>query len=203
MTSLLSAGNSVATQSVASSSGAASNNLGKYYMVTQGLSALMGVAGGSAGNSAAKSEAEALNAQADLALAESRREAEIKTRDVLTFREDQAQAYNSSGVLLEGSPMVVLSETIRRGDEEVKAIMKRGQATANLYRMKAAQARSAGSSSMFSSVLSNGANLGSSWIMGKKLGLFGNGSTPIGAATPLAPSASFNGYMGPIAPPGA
>lgn len=196
MTSANAAGNAAVAQTVASS-GAGGANLGKYYAVTQAMSALMGAASGFAGRRAANSEADLLNAQADLALQEARREAQLKKSSVISFRESQAQKYNASGVLIDGSPMAVLSDTVRKGNEEIDAIMKRGEAMSNLYRMRARQTRNAGTGSLLGSLFGAGSGLANSFIMGNKLGLFGNGGTTTGnTATPLPPTVSINPAIG-------
>jgi hypothetical protein len=152
-------------------------------MVVQGLSALMGVAGALSNRGSTKNEAAELNTQSELALEESRLLASQKASEVKAFREDQAQAYNSSGVLLEGSPMVVLSDTIRKGNQEIEAIEKRGKALAQLYRSRAKQTEKAGNYGLLSSVLTGGLGLASAWILGKKIGMFGN-KNPAPTPTP-------------------
>lgn len=199
MTSAAAASNTAATSSATTNTTGSSSNLGKMFMASQGLSMIMSLMGGFAGNSAANNEASALNAQADLALQEAERDAKVKRAQVLSAREDQAQAYNSSGVLLEGSPISVLSDTVRKGNEEIDAIIKRGNAMADLYRMKAKQAKSQGSSSLLSSVLGGGAGLANAWIMGNKLGLFGSGSSSSSSAKSSSNVGDFYSYTGDIA----
>lgn len=162
--------------------------------------ALMSVAGGLSGQGASRDEAGQLSMQADIALQESQRDAMQRRRQVRSFREEQAQMYNNSGVLLEEgtSPMAVLADTIRKGDEEVDAILKRGQSMSELYRRRASQVNRGGVSNLLSSVLGAGAGLTQTWILGRKLGLFGNSSSSASASTaqPLPPVASPNGRIG-------
>lgn len=205
MSTINAAGNAAVTTAVPQAAAAGSNNLGKYYAITQAMSALAGVAGGFAGRSAANNEADMLNAQADLALKEARRDAILKKREVSSFKESQAQKYNASGVLIEGSPMAVLSNTVRKGNEEIKAIMDRGEAMSNLYRMRARQTQNAGKAGLFSSFLTAGSGLANSFITGRKLGLFGGGSTTPAApstnpAQPLPPIVHMNPGYGPPVP---
>lgn len=159
------------------------------FIMAQSLSAIMGAMGGFSAMSASRNEAAMMNRQADLALQEAQAEAEQKRRQVMLFRESQAQGYNSSGVTLEGSPLVVLSDTVAQGNQEIAAILKRGKAMSDLYKAKASQTRSSGTSNLVSSLLGGAAGLGTSFILAKKLGMFGN-KNPTGKATPLPPTAA-------------
>lgn len=81
----------------------------------------------------AKREDGELLGQAKIVRQEARREA-IRTREEIEyFRGEQAMTYNKSGVTLEGSPLLVLEETRRKGQEEIDAILGRGQAISDLY----------------------------------------------------------------------
>lgn len=77
------------------------------------------------------------NIQANIALSEAADAAEAHAYDAEKFRKQQANAYNASGVLLEGSPMEVLNETTRLATKEVNAITRRGRATADVLRRRA------------------------------------------------------------------
>lgn len=91
--------------------------------------------------------------QAQLSLDEAARDAAIKARDVKDFQEEQALRYAGSGVLLEGSPLAVLEETRRRGEEEVNAIMRRGATSASMLRQRAGMTRNAGRSALLGAEL--------------------------------------------------
>lgn len=99
-------------------------------------------------NEAVGQEAGALQKQADIALQEAGREAQIKARDVKEFREMQALKYSGQGVLLEGSPMIVLEETRKRGQQEINAILRRGAAQADLLRRQALMVQTKGRASL-------------------------------------------------------
>lgn len=75
--------------------------------------------------------------QAQLAQREAMLEAGLLARQVRNFREEQALGYTQSGVLLEGSPVKVLNDTVRQGQMQVQAIMARGAAQASLLRTQA------------------------------------------------------------------
>lgn len=87
--------------------------------------------------SAAAGEQQQQNAQADLALAEANETAQQEARNTVQTRETQAQGYNSSGVMLQGSPLAVLNQTVQLGQQEIQATMARGNAQANLLRQQA------------------------------------------------------------------
>lgn len=61
-----------------------------------------------------------------------------------TFREQQAQGYNNSGVLLEGSPMKVLEQTRQMAQNQVNSIISTGQQTSNQLLTQANQTLNAG-----------------------------------------------------------
>lgn len=82
-------------------------------------------------------EALLIERQGQIAMEEATRAAFNLARDAKSFREEQANAYNASGVLLEGSPMMVLEETRNRAKEEVDALIKHGAAVQELENKKA------------------------------------------------------------------
>lgn len=89
-------------------------------------------------------EADLLEQQGHIAVEEAQRNATQTAFNARRFREQQANAYNGSGILLEGSPMMVLDETRRLAQEEVDAMMKQGGAYDDLYRRKAVITRNEG-----------------------------------------------------------
>ena len=97
---------------------------------------------------ATQDQVDSLNWQADIAIKESIRAAQKTAREGLHFREQQAQGYNSSGFLLEGSPMAVLNETRKLVNEEVDAIAEQGANRAKLIRQQANQVGNEGRASI-------------------------------------------------------
>ncbi len=93
---------------------------------------------------ASRSEASSLEAQSQLARQEAAAEARSRTLEVQKFRERQAGQYMMSGVALAGSPLLVLEETRRLGQEEVDSIVSRGDAISNIYKARAQQTRASG-----------------------------------------------------------
>lgn len=81
---------------------------------------------------AIKGQQELYGEQAGIALQESGVEAQQKARQVNTFQQHQASGYNNSGVMLQGSPMLVMEYTRQQGQQEVDAITRMGQAQADL-----------------------------------------------------------------------
>lgn len=94
--------------------------------------------------SAYTAQADLFERQADITLAESMTNAEIKARDAESFASQQALNYQSSGVTLEGSPMEVLNETRHKAKQEVQAILDQGKAYAELSRRQAVASRNTG-----------------------------------------------------------
>lgn len=64
------------------------------------------------------------------------------------FRENQAQAYNNSGVLLEGSPMKVLENTRQLAQQQVSNIIAQGQLTSQSLLQKGTQTINQGYASL-------------------------------------------------------
>jgi hypothetical protein len=82
--------------------------------------------------------------QAILAQEEALREARQVKENLEKFRKTQKLAFLKNGVTLQGSPMLVLQETERKGLEEVDAIVKRGTAISNLLFQEAKTKRRTG-----------------------------------------------------------
>src|SRR4051812_45496894 len=76
------------------------------------VSAGASVAGGISANNSAKREAGLLNDQATLAQDEASAEANRRATEVRQFQRKQKLAFLKNGVTLEGSPLLVLDETI-------------------------------------------------------------------------------------------
>lgn len=174
------------------------SGLGKALLAVGGIAALMQVLGGVSANKAAKAEAQAQEDQIQYVQEDTSNEARQKAREVTKFREEQAVAYNKSGVTLAGSPLLVLDETRRLGQEEIDAIQRRGQNMQELYKQKAKQTKSAGRSALLGSLA--GAALGgaSLFLLGKKIGLFGNTSSPANPPANKPGSGSPPGAPQPI-----
>lgn len=64
------------------------------------------------------------------------------------FREEQAQGYNNSGVMLEGSPMKVLEQTRNMASEQVSNIIAQGQFSSQSLLMQSTQTLNQGYASL-------------------------------------------------------
>lgn len=95
-----------------------------------------------------ENEASAYDAQAELALMESDRDAAVKAREAKEFQQEQALKYSAAGVLLEGSPAAVMERTRALAQEEIDAISARGQATSDLLRRRGNIGRMQGRASL-------------------------------------------------------
>lgn len=116
------------------------------------ISAGASIAGGISADRSAKREAGALNDQAALAESESLAEAKRRATEVRQFQRRQKLAFLKNGVTLEGSPLLVLDETLASGQEEVDAIMRRGSSQAKLYREHAAITRNRGRAALIGGI---------------------------------------------------
>lgn len=86
--------------------------------------------------------------QGRVALDEANAAAIQTAREGKRVREQQAVDYTNSGVLLEGTPIEVLNDTVARTGEEIDAIMKRGSAQAELFNRRANITRNQGRASL-------------------------------------------------------
>lgn len=140
------------------------------------VSAVSSIAGGMSKQESAKKEAYALENQALLASEESRVEAQIHATRVRKFAQNQKGAYLKNGVTLDGSPLLVLDETYKFGQQEVDAIVRSGNARSQLYRDKASIARSEGRAALLGGIGSGVGSLASRGMAGSGSGLFGGGA---------------------------
>lgn len=124
--------------------------------------------------SAANSEADRLREQANIALQESRRDAEQQAREITSFQSSQAHTYASSGITLEGSPVVVLEQTRKLGQQQVDAVIRRGMAQSNLINQQADAQRKAGRNALIGAFVSAAAGGANTYMKGQSIGTFGN-----------------------------
>lgn len=136
------------------------------------VSAGASVAGGISANNAAKREAGLLNDQAGLAQNEAQAEAQRRANEVRKFQRTQKLAFLKNGVTLEGSPLLVLDDTIREGQQEVDAIVNRGTATARYYRESAAITKNKGRAALIGGIGSAASSMIGAYGVGKTAGMF-------------------------------
>lgn len=90
-------------------------------------------------------EADLYDRQAQIALEEAGQDAEAKQRDASQVEAQQLLNYQGSGIMaVGGTPLEVANQTRKLADQEVQAILRRGAAQADLFRMKGGNVRSAG-----------------------------------------------------------
>lgn len=91
------------------------------------------------------------------------REAEAEKKDVDSTLRRQKLAYLASGVTLQGSPLLVMEETRRKGQENIDEIMKSGSysgaAAISEGRINASNAKSAGRREFLSGITSAAGSL--------------------------------------------
>jgi hypothetical protein len=123
-----------------------------------GLGVVSGVQQMQAGKEQAKNARDVANAQAAEAGRVSAREAFETEREAERVTRAQKVAYLASGVSLEGSPLLVMEETRRKGAENAEEILKSGasRGTAALMegRIRASNATNAGRAAFMGSVSS-------------------------------------------------
>lgn len=160
-------------------------------------------------------DAAAQEQQALIAQSEAHRAAVAKAREGHQHRESQALAYDGSGIMLDGSPMEVLNETVKLSQEEVDALEEQGKAQANLIRSRSAITQNQGLASLLGQTSDYNAAAAKASIsdsqtratgitsaIGSLTNLFGNaGSGSIGGGTfkPINQSGTlryptYNGY---------
>lgn len=140
--------------------------------INQAAGAVAGFGQGVSQYASARNEANALEAQSQLVEAEAEAEARRKERQIRSFRDAQAARFNKSGVMLEGTPLLVLQETINLGREEVDAVLARGNAQANLVRTQAGRTRSAGRNALIGGLTGAVSGLGQGAAQRRTLSLY-------------------------------
>lgn len=137
------------------------------------VQALAGLAGGFSTMNQVNTEVDAQNLQADVVLQESQRDAAQKAREVTTFQSRQAHQYRSSGVILQGTPLLMLEQTRSLGQQEVDALISRGKAQSDLLKSRAKILKNQGRASMFGSVLGAVGTGLNTYLTGRRFGLYG------------------------------
>ena len=91
------------------------------------------------------------------------REVELERRDIADVRERQKIAFLASGVTLEGSPLLTLEETRKRGEENIEEIEKAGEARSRAQiqegRITAQRAEASGRKALISGIVGGGQTL--------------------------------------------
>lgn len=117
-----------------------------------------GIAGYGAYKSA-KETAGSLVAQGELLLSESKADAILIREEANRFAQNQKLQYLSSGVGFGGSALVTIASTKYYGEQEAKAVEKRGAAEFEKYRMQARQIKKKGTMDLVSGIVSGGLDI--------------------------------------------
>lgn len=158
------------------------------------ISAGSQIAGGFAGLGASNTEAKMQNQQANLAMQQAQLEATQKARTVGEFQSQQAEDYASSGITLQGSPILQLDRTRTLGQQEVNAIMTRGAAQQSLLKQQAFQTQRAGRNALIGAFTGAAANQTSNLYLANRTNVFGNSATsPLYTPTVYSPSSMTPG----------
>lgn len=157
------------------------------------VSAISSIAGGMQKQAAAGKEAYALENQATLNDQETRIEAQIHATRVRKFAANQKGAFLKNGVTLEGSPLAVLDETYKFGQEEVDSIVRSGKARSQLYRDKASIARSEGRAALLGGIGSGVGSLASRGMNASGSGLFGGSAAESNGSPNMVSGVRDNG----------
>lgn len=128
-------------------------------------------------NKAAKAEAAAQEEQGRIQAAEAQAEAQRVANDRRKFRKKQKAAFLKNGITLAGSPLLVLEETRRESQEEVDAIVRRGNAQSRLAFQRASITRAKGRSALLGGIGGAFATGVSAFATGSQLGFFGSASS--------------------------
>ena len=99
-----------------------------------GAGPVSGVLSGGAQYYAGREQLKEARSQANLAEQEAMEKARLKGEEGKKFMSEQAYGYLKSGVMLEGSPMLVLEESKKNITEDMRAIKETGKATASSLR---------------------------------------------------------------------
>jgi len=108
---------------------------------------------------AADRQADALEAQAKVAIKQSERDAEIKRREVARINARASSKFAGEGLKFAGSVLNVLSQTREEGELDVLTILERGQDEARGIMSQARISRRGGEAAWTTGLLSGGANL--------------------------------------------
>ncbi len=159
--------------------------MGPTLAIVSAVSAVAGAVGGMQKMRAANQEAMFQEQQAGIAAQEAQKSALQKAQEVEAFAQEQTMRYAKSGVTLAGSPALVIAATRRKGAEEVTALERQGAMQKSLLENRAWQTRASGRSALLGSLAGSATSVMSNYALGKKIGLYGNGTAASVAVSPL------------------
>lgn len=115
--------------------------------------------GGYSAYQSAKKQASLMEDQGLLQREDYYRQAAITRDDGQRLRAQQAMEYISSGVEIQGTPLLVLAETAKLAETEAKYLERTGQAISDLANANAKITRKEGKSQFLSSILQGTSNI--------------------------------------------
>lgn len=121
---------------------------------------------GVSANQSAKGEASLMRQQGELERAESYREAARLRDEGYRFKQVQMMAYISSGVEIQGTPLLVMGETSSMAEYEAKAEESRGDAALSLASANAKIRKREGRAELISGIVGAGTSLGKAFSSG-------------------------------------
>lgn len=126
--------------------------MSKFTTILPLISAGFKIATGVSQSRAAESEADLQEEQGRIAQQEARVSAERSAKEKRKFLARQKLAFIKNGVSLEGSPLLVLEETLTESQKEIDAIIKRGSAQQRLAGRRAEITRARGRRALLGSI---------------------------------------------------
>lgn len=139
------------------------------------LSAGSQIIGGAMDMGAYNEQAQSYQKQAVISQQESALEAKQKQLEIDKLAARQVMGMAKNGIITsEGSPLLILNETINQGKEEVNAINRRGSAMTEYYNTMAKQSTNEGRSALLSGFTGAASTAISGYYGGAKAGLWGS-----------------------------
>ena len=116
------------------------------------VSAATAIGGGVSANKSAKAQSSLMEQQGQLQYEDALREAAGILDDGRRFQQKQMMEYISSGVEIQGTPLLVSSETMRMAEKEAEYTEKHGTAQRSLSQDNAKITRSEGKAALIGSI---------------------------------------------------
>lgn len=147
-------------------------SLGHALMAIMAVQTIGGVLGAMSAKQSADDEAEALEQQAELARQEDLEEARRLDIEHRKFLARQSVMFLKGGVVLKGSPLLILQETREEREKQVKAQKERGEARFALGIGRAARVEREGRASLVGGLVGTATSVTSMFLSGKTAGIF-------------------------------
>ena len=116
------------------------------------VAAVAAIASGVMQNQAAQKQAKLITQQGEIQKQEALRAANQTRENARKFQERQILAFGKNGVMIQGSPLLLLNETMTKGNEEAAAIEARGYALQELAQGNAEVTKDQGKAALVGSV---------------------------------------------------